>query len=252
MRRSRGATWSSRRAAGRSSSACRAPRSTPSRSTRSPTRRAPPARPGAAGRGVPRRRGHGRARRRRGRRRPTGVEVAGALAELMAALAGTGTIPHAGRVTVVDRGGALLGAFSEASHEYAHERLTRQGAVLRLRTGVAAVREHGVDLVDGTTLPTRTVVWGGGESAAPVVRSSGVGTGRGGRWRSDPTSPCPATPRCTRSATPPRSRRRVRARCRSSGRSPSSRAAGPRTTSCGSCTATRRPRSGTRTRGSWR
>ena len=112
---------------------------------------------------------------------PTGVEVAGALAELMAALAKTGAIERPGQITLVDRGQTVLGAFSEKSHEYAHKRLTHEGAVLRLETGVKAVHADGVDLDDGTTLHTPTVVWGGGESAAPVVKESGLGTGRGGR-----------------------------------------------------------------------
>jgi NADH dehydrogenase len=112
---------------------------------------------------------------------PTGVEVAGALAELMAALAKTGMIPRAGQITLVDRGATLLGAFSDKSHEYAHERLTREGAVLRLRTGVKAVHADGVELDDGTTLHTRTVVWGGGESAAPIIERTELTTGRGGR-----------------------------------------------------------------------
>jgi NADH dehydrogenase len=75
----------------------------------------------------------------------------------------------------------VLGAFSDKSHRYAHQRLTHGGAVLRLETGVKVVHADGVELDDGTTLHTRTVVWGGGESAAPVAKTSGAGTGRGGR-----------------------------------------------------------------------
>jgi NADH dehydrogenase len=112
---------------------------------------------------------------------PTGVETAGALAELMTALVETGRVTRAGRVTIVDRGQVLLGAFSEKSHKYAFKRLTKQGAEPRLRTGVAAVHADRVELDDGTTLPTRTVVWGGGESAAPIVQAAGLSAGRGGR-----------------------------------------------------------------------
>lgn len=112
---------------------------------------------------------------------PTGVEVAGALAELTHALAALGEIPRPGRIVLVDRGKALLGAFSDKSHAYAHERLTKRGAEIRLGTGVAAVHADRVELDDGTVVPTRTVVWGGGESAATVVAASGLPTGRGGR-----------------------------------------------------------------------
>jgi NADH:quinone reductase (non-electrogenic) len=112
---------------------------------------------------------------------PTGVEVAGALAELTQALASLGLIPRPGRIFLVDRGNALLGAFSEKSHKYAHKRLTKHGAEIRLETGVASVHADRVVLDDGSTIPTRTVVWGGGESAAAIVAASGLPTGRGGR-----------------------------------------------------------------------
>jgi NADH dehydrogenase len=112
---------------------------------------------------------------------PTGVETAGALVELMTALTTLGLLGTPPRITIVDRGHALLGAFSEKSQEYAHRRLTEHGAQLRLGTGVAAVHADRVQLDDGTTIPTRTVVWAGGESAAPVVAATGLATGRGGR-----------------------------------------------------------------------
>jgi NADH dehydrogenase len=38
-----------------------------------------------------------------------------------------------------------------------------------------------VQLSDGTELATRTVVWGGGESASPVAAATGAKPGRGGR-----------------------------------------------------------------------
>ncbi|MET9310951.1 NAD(P)/FAD-dependent oxidoreductase [Kribbella sp. NPDC003505] len=113
---------------------------------------------------------------------PTGVEITGALTELMAALVATERIPRPGKVTVVDRGDTLLGAFSEKSHEYAHERLTKEGAEPRLGTGVSAVHADRVEFDDGTSIRTRTVIWGGGESAASVVANApGLPTGRGGR-----------------------------------------------------------------------
>jgi len=117
---------------------------------------------------------------------PTGVEVAGALAELTRALATLGEIPRPGRILLVDRGKVLLGGFSEKSHEYAHRRLTKEGAELQLGTGVSAVYADRVELDDGSVVPTRTVVWGGGESAATIVAESGLPTGRGGRVQVTP------------------------------------------------------------------
>jgi NADH dehydrogenase len=112
---------------------------------------------------------------------PTGVEVTGAFAELTRALAALGAIPRPGRITLVDRGDALLAPFSAKSHEYAQRRLVEEGAEVRLGVGVAAVHPDRVELTDGSVIPTRTVIWGGGESAAPIVAASGLPTGRGGR-----------------------------------------------------------------------
>ena len=112
---------------------------------------------------------------------PTGVETSGALAELMEQLRRMGQLERPGHITLVDRGDALLGAFSDKAHEYAHAKLTADGAEIRLGVGVTAVRPDRVELDDGTTIPTRTVVWGGGESGAAVLQDAGPPLGRGGR-----------------------------------------------------------------------
>ncbi|WP_426560672.1 NAD(P)/FAD-dependent oxidoreductase [Angustibacter sp. McL0619] len=112
---------------------------------------------------------------------PTGVETTGALAELMQALHKTGRLTPPGVITIVDRGPALLSAFSEKAGEYAQRKLTEAGAVVRTGTGVAAVHADHVELDDGTSVPARTVVWGGGESASSVVTDAGPTPGRGGR-----------------------------------------------------------------------
>ena len=49
---------------------------------------------------------------------PTGVETAGALAELMDALHATGRIDRPGQVTIVDRGSSLLAPFRGKSRRY--------------------------------------------------------------------------------------------------------------------------------------
>ena len=112
---------------------------------------------------------------------PTGVETTGALVELMTAWARTGQTPYQGSVTLVDRGDALLGGFGDKAPAYAHEKLTRAGANVRLGAGVAGVYADRVELDDGTALPARTVVWGGGESASDIARDAGPSPGRGGR-----------------------------------------------------------------------
>jgi NADH dehydrogenase len=112
---------------------------------------------------------------------PTGVETTGALVELMSALEATAETPYAGRITLVDRGDTLLGAFADKAHSYAYDKLTAAGADIRLGVGVAAVHGDRVELTDGSTVPARTVVWGGGESAALIAQGAGPAPGRGGR-----------------------------------------------------------------------
>jgi NADH dehydrogenase len=115
---------------------------------------------------------------------PTGVETAGALAELVRGTAAAefpGLDIERARVRLVDHGPALLGPFVPKAHEYAARKLTDKGVELHLRTGVSEVGPGHVLLSDGTRLPTRCVIWGGGIAAAPVAAVAGLPTGKGGR-----------------------------------------------------------------------
>ena len=79
----------------------------------------------------------------------------------MLALHKSGRLALPGQITVVDRGNALLGQFSDKAHEYALEKLTEAGAQVRLGVGVTAVHPDRVQFDDGSTISARTVVWGG-------------------------------------------------------------------------------------------
>ncbi|MDN5770060.1 MAG: NAD(P)/FAD-dependent oxidoreductase [Microlunatus sp.] len=112
---------------------------------------------------------------------PTGVETAGALGELMAALHETGRLDQPGQITIVDRGSTLLAPFSDKAHDYAARKLTEAGATVKLGIGVTAVHPDRVEFDDGSEIPAGTVVWGGGESGSAVAQSAGPASGRGGR-----------------------------------------------------------------------
>jgi NADH dehydrogenase len=115
---------------------------------------------------------------------PTGVEVAGALADMLAR-----TIPAeyrdldigAAHIYLVDLGDALLKPFSEKAHAYVAKVLTDRKVQLRLQTGVKEVGPGHALLSDGAVIPTRCVIWGGGIMAAPVAADCGLAPGRGGR-----------------------------------------------------------------------
>jgi NADH:quinone reductase (non-electrogenic) len=115
---------------------------------------------------------------------PTGVETAGALADMihetMAAeyheLAVT-----AAQVHIVDLGHALLGPFSDTAHDYVAKVFGRKGVRMHLGQAVTEVGPGHVTLADGTTIKTRCVVWGGGIMAPTVAGAAGLAQGRGGR-----------------------------------------------------------------------
>ena len=115
---------------------------------------------------------------------PTGVEVAGAVADVVNHTM-TREYPDLAvqnaRVYLIDHGHALLAAFPVDAHDYAARTLQRKGVQLKLGTGVKEVRPDRVLLSDGTSIPTRTVVWGGGLMASPLAADSGLPRGRGGR-----------------------------------------------------------------------
>ena len=115
---------------------------------------------------------------------PTGVELAGALSDLIHETM-TAEYHHlavtAAQVHLVDLGTALLGPFSESAHGYASKVLERKGVRLHLGVAVTEVGPGHVTLADGTTIRTRCVVWGGGIMAPDATAADGLPHGRGGR-----------------------------------------------------------------------
>jgi NADH:quinone reductase (non-electrogenic) len=111
---------------------------------------------------------------------PTGVETAGALGDM---IRDTMTVEFhdlavsAARVHLVDAGHVLLAAFSETAHDYVAKVLQRKGVELHLGVKVTEIGAGHATLSDGTTIPTRCVVWGGGIKSASI----GLAQGAGGR-----------------------------------------------------------------------
>jgi NADH dehydrogenase len=116
---------------------------------------------------------------------PTGVEVAGALAELLDV-----SVRHDGfafprdraRIVVVDGLDRLLTPFKEAASTYTADTLKKRTVELMLGRMVKRVTATCVELDDGTLLSTRTVVWAGGVSVNGTVAGQlGVMAERNGR-----------------------------------------------------------------------
>ncbi len=115
---------------------------------------------------------------------PTGVEVSGAMAELVdKVLEGDfhDLDVHRSRILLLEQGPVLLGAFSPRSQRYATRTLEQRG--VEVRTGVALESLTATEAVlsTGEVLPTRCLVWAAGIRAGGVAEALGVERGKGGR-----------------------------------------------------------------------
>jgi NADH:ubiquinone reductase (H+-translocating) len=115
---------------------------------------------------------------------PTGVEMAGQLAELK-----TETIPsiypelNPARVHVVlvEMFPYLLAPFDDSLRQYALQELIKRGVDVRLNTAITEIEADRVDFKDGSSMPVDLVIWAAGVSGDPLVRNWGLPIGRAGR-----------------------------------------------------------------------
>lgn len=115
---------------------------------------------------------------------PTGVEMAGALAELRnAGLADAypEVDPAKVRVVLVEMTDEVLAPFDPKLRGYAAEALRERGVDLRLGVAVKEVRPDCVVLDDGERLPSAATIWATGVKADDVVGKWSLPQGRGGR-----------------------------------------------------------------------
>jgi NADH:ubiquinone reductase (H+-translocating) len=115
---------------------------------------------------------------------PTGVEMAGQLAELK-----TETIPSIYpeinparlHVVLVEMTNYLLAPFDDSLRKYALQELIKRGVDVRLNTAISEVEADRVDFKDGSSMPVDLVIWAAGVSGDAVVRNWGLPIGRAGR-----------------------------------------------------------------------
>jgi NADH:ubiquinone reductase (H+-translocating) len=127
---------------------------------------------------------------------PTGVEMAGAIAELarMALSADFRSIdPRATRVTLIESGPRLLAAFHPKLSEAARRSLEMLGVRVRLGKPATQCDESGVE-VDGERIDARTIIWAAGVMASPAGHWLGVETDRAGRVKVNPDLSVPGHP----------------------------------------------------------
>ncbi len=114
---------------------------------------------------------------------PTGVELAGAMAELAkAALARDfrRIDPTTARIVLVEAGPRLLPSFPPKLSAVAARALTRLGVELRLGATVTSCDCEGAVLGD-ERIDSNTLIWAAGVAASPAAKWLGVEAGRGGR-----------------------------------------------------------------------
>ena len=128
---------------------------------------------------------------------PTGLEIAGALAELRRHVIPRdypGIAPEDVRIVLVEAGDALLPAFSPRLRTCALEHARALGVEVRLQTAVSAVHEDRVELAGGTRIWTRTVMWAAGVRGAGLAEKLGLGPGPARRVAVTPKLQLPGRP----------------------------------------------------------
>lgn len=128
---------------------------------------------------------------------PTGVELAGTLAEIARQ-----TLkrefrridPRQARVLLLEAGPRVLSTFPESLSAKAQQQLERLGVEVRTGSAVTQIDADSVTLGD-ERIATRTVLWAAGVAASPLARSLDVSLDRAGRVLVEPDLSVPGQPR---------------------------------------------------------
>lgn len=127
---------------------------------------------------------------------PTGVEMAGAFAEISRHSLSRDfrhIDPSTARVILMEGGPRLLTAYPEELSVKARQALENLGVEVRLNSAVTRIEAHAVYAGD-ERIPTSNVVWAAGVAASPLGRSLGVDTDRTGRVEVAPDLSVPGYP----------------------------------------------------------
>lgn len=103
---------------------------------------------------------------------PTGVELAGSMAELIHRVFKRDfrrIDVKTARVVLIESNPRLLKVYPESLSESARHQLESLGVEVRLGVRVSDVDARGVELNDGTRIETRSVLWGAGVAASPLT-----------------------------------------------------------------------------------
>ncbi|WP_058833532.1 NAD(P)/FAD-dependent oxidoreductase [Luteimonas abyssi] len=127
---------------------------------------------------------------------PTGVELAGTLAEIARHTLREefrNIDPASARVRLVEAGPRVLSAFPDALSERARRQLERLGVEVLTGTPVSDIDAEGFRLGE-RFVPARTLVWAAGVAASPLGRALDVPLDRAGRVQVGPDLSVPGHP----------------------------------------------------------
>ncbi len=128
---------------------------------------------------------------------PTGVEMAGAVAELAHRILPSEfrNIDTAkARILLIDAGPRILAAFPEKLSDVARQSLTKMKVEVRTDAIVTDCDGSGVTLGDGERIEAATVVWAAGVEASPAARWLDAPQDRAGRVQVEPDLSVPGYP----------------------------------------------------------
>jgi NADH dehydrogenase len=114
---------------------------------------------------------------------PTGVEMAGAIAEVARQTLARDfrrIDPRTARIVLIEAGPRLLPTFSEQHSNYARETLAAMGVDVMTLSPVLECDERGVDLASGR-IEAGSVIWAAGVIASPAAQWLSAAHDRGGR-----------------------------------------------------------------------
>jgi NADH dehydrogenase len=127
---------------------------------------------------------------------PTGVEMAGALADIARQTLPADfrrIDPRAARILLIEAGPRILPTFPEDLADYTHGALERMGVEVMTSTRVINCHPGGVDLENGA-IRASTMVWAAGVVASPAAAWLDVERDRAGRVKVGPDLSVPGRP----------------------------------------------------------
>jgi NADH dehydrogenase len=127
---------------------------------------------------------------------PTGVEMAGAVAEIRR-YALRRDFRHIdsreATVMLLEGGPRLLAAYPDELSDAAKAQLRKLGVEVRTETMVTEIRP-GLVIAAGWTIPTQTVIWAAGNKASPLLKTLGTPLDSVGRANVEPDCTIPGHP----------------------------------------------------------